>query len=177
MNNLKRIIKICSWFLIGAILLILDLYTKNLAVIRLKNKEAYSLIDDVLQFRYLENRGAAWGIFSGKIHLFTIFTIVVLIMIIFILFRTEVVLNRVNSKRNVLALQWVLVVMIAGAIGNFIDRITNGYVVDFIYLKAIDFPVFNVADCYVTVATAVLFIIMLFGIKEDDLNMIIKFKG
>ena len=86
-------------------------------------------------------------------------------------------INRISSVRSVLTLQWVLVVMIAGALGNFINRVTNGYVVDFIYFKAIDFPVFNVADCYVTIATVMLLIIMIFGISEDDFNMLLKIKG
>ncbi len=177
MNNLKHIIKIAAWFLTGGLLLAFDLFTKHLAVSNLKNKAAYSLIDDVLQFRYLENQGAAWGIFAGRIRMFSILTIVVLVLMIFVLFRSEAMINRISSVRSVLTLQWVLVVMIAGALGNFINRVTNGYVVDFIYFKAIDFPVFNVADCYVTIATVMLLIIMIFGISEDDFNMLLKIKG
>lgn len=66
--------------------------------------------------------------------------------------------------------------MIAGAFGNLADRIKNGYVVDFIKTDFIDFPVFNVADCYVTISMVLLIIIVLFFIKEDDLNQIFSFK-
>jgi signal peptidase II len=56
----------------------------------------------------------------------------------------------------------------AGAIGNMIDRAFRGYVIDFIYVECINFPVFNVADCYITIATAVLFILFLFVYKQED---------
>ena len=62
--------------------------------------------------------------------------------------------------------------MAAGAIGNFIDRMMWHYVVDFLYIKAINFPVFNVADCYVTVSVALLIILILFVYKEDDFGFL-----
>ena len=65
---------------------------------------------------------------------------------------------------------------IAGAIGNLIDRIVNGYVVDFLYFKLIDFPVFNVADCYVTIACALLIIFCVFVINDKEFNAIFSLK-
>ena len=58
--------------------------------------------------------------------------------------------------------------IISGALGNFIDRFINGYVVDFFYFKLINFPIFNVADIYVTVSAAVLIVLGVFYYKEDD---------
>ena len=58
--------------------------------------------------------------------------------------------------------------LVSGAAGNFIDRVRFGYVRDFIYFKLINFPVFNVADCYVTVSVVLLIILILFVYKEDD---------
>ena len=65
-------------------------------------------------------------------------------------------------------------VLTAGAIGNFIDRITQKYVVDFISFVLIHFPVFNVADIYVTVAVIAAFLLILFFYKEEDFDMLLK---
>lgn len=65
----------------------------------------------------------------------------------------------------------------AGAAGNLIDRIRFGYVVDFFYFRLIDFPVFNVADIYVTVSFAVLLLLVFFQYKEEDLEFFEKKKG
>ena len=62
--------------------------------------------------------------------------------------------------------------IVAGAMGNIIDRIRNGFVVDFIYFSLIDFPVFNVADIYVTCSAIALIVLFLFIYKEDDINKI-----
>ena len=62
--------------------------------------------------------------------------------------------------------------LVSGAAGNFIDRVRFGYVRDFIYFKLINFPVFNVADCYVTVSVVLLIILILFVYKEDDFNFL-----
>jgi len=60
----------------------------------------------------------------------------------------------------------------AGAIGNFIDRMMWHYVVDFLYIKAINFPVFNVADCYITVSTVILLIALFFCYQDDDFSFL-----
>ena len=66
-------------------------------------------------------------------------------------------------------LRFSLILIVAGAIGNFIDRVfRGGYVVDFLYFKLINFPVFNVADCYVVVGTILLAILLLFVYKNDS---------
>ena len=66
----------------------------------------------------------------------------------------------------------IIIFLSAGAIGNYIDRVSNNYVVDFIYFSLIDFPVFNVADIYVTVAIFFLLILILFYYKDEDLDEI-----
>ena len=76
------------------------------------------------------------------------------------------------QNKKYTALNYIIVFLIAGAIGNYIDRIANNYVVDFIYFSLINFPVFNVADCYVTVSVILLFILILFYYKDDDLEEI-----
>ena len=65
----------------------------------------------------------------------------------------------------------------AGAVGNFIDRMYNGYVVDFFYFKVINFPIFNVADCYVVCAAGLLILLIGFFYKEDELSFLSSKKG
>ena len=71
--------------------------------------------------------------------------------------------------------QWVraaMVPVLAGAVGNLLDRLFRGYVVDFFYFKLIDFPVFNVADIYVTTAAVILIVLIVFLYKEEDFDRI-----
>lgn len=173
---MKKYSKYISFLLVSVSLIILDQITKYLAVKNLKAQSDYPVIKDILEFKYLENTGAAWGIFGGKRFVFMIFTIIVLIFLIFALFRIEKVLWLLENKKAGIALQWVMVFLIAGAIGNFIDRIRLGYVIDFIYFKLIDFPVFNVADCYVTISTMGILFLLLTGISESDWNLIFSKK-
>ena len=79
---------------------------------------------------------------------------------------------RVPNEKRFVFLDLILIFFIAGAIGNFIDRITQQYVVDFFYFKLIDFPIFNVADIYVTCAAVVMIILGLFYYKDEDIERI-----
>ena len=78
------------------------------------------------------------------------------------------VLIKTPADKKYTILHVLLVLIAAGSIGNMIDRISQDYVVDFIYFVLIDFPIFNVADIYVTCAMAGLVILILFGYKEED---------
>ncbi len=147
------------------VLILLDQLTKNLAITHLMNQEDIILIPDVLQLHYLENTGAAFSILEGQQGLFIIATPILLIIMAYILFRMP-------KKKIYTALSYIIVFLIAGAIGNYIDRFINNYVVDFIYFSLINFPVFNVADCYVTVAVIALLLLILFYYKDDDLEEI-----
>ena len=80
---------------------------------------------------------------------------------------------RLPMENKFISLRWILVFLTAGAIGNFIDRIQYQYVIDFIYISLIHFPVFNVADIYVTCSVAVLFVLILFVYSEEELSVII----
>lgn len=152
--------------LLGIIVLILlDQYTKYLAVIHLKDKAAFNIINGVLEFNYLENKGAAFGMLQNQKVFFIFVAIVILGVIAYILFKTP-------DDRKYTILHILLSFIAAGAIGNMIDRIRYDYVVDFIYFVLINFPIFNVADIYVSVSTVVLIILLLFYYKEKDLNFI-----
>lgn len=146
-------------------LVALDQYTKYLAVIHLKDKPAYIIINGVLELNYLENKGAAFGMLQNQKAFFIFVAVVILSVIGYVLLKTPD-----NKKYRILHL--LLSLIAAGAIGNMIDRIRLNYVVDFIYFVLINFPIFNVADMYVTVSTAVLVILLLFVYKESDLNFI-----
>ena len=164
MSRKKKIILLLD--LVGIIILILiDQYTKYLAVIRLKDKAAFNIINGVLEFNYLENKGAAFGMLQNQKVFFIFVAIVILSVIAYVLFKTP-------DKRKYTVLHVLLSLIAAGAIGNMIDRIRYDYVVDFIYFVLINFPIFNVADIYVSVSTVVLVILLLFYYKEDDLNFI-----
>ena len=145
----------------------LDQITKYLAVVHLKEKEAYVLWDQVFQLEYLENRGAAFGMLQNQ-QIFFFFS-VILISAVVVWFYL-----RVPMEKKFLPLRLCAVFIMAGAYGNFIDRLSLGYVIDFFYFKLIDFPVFNVADIYVTISTIVFCLLLFFYYKEEDLERIIR---
>lgn len=153
------------------ILFAIDQYTKQLAVIHLKDGKDFILIKNILSFSYLENTGAAWGVLSGKITLFAAFTCILILLILLIMIRLE----RMGGIKYCL-LQFDMAILLAGAIGNLADRLINGYVVDFIKTDFMNFPVFNVADCYVTLSMIILIIFLLFFMKEDELDNIFYLK-
>lgn len=175
-NSRRCIAKYIGFLIIALLMILSDQYTKYLAVENLKYQPPYTIIKDVLLFRYLENTGAAWGILGGKIYILTPITILVILLMLFAVFKIEKVYPYLENRNAALVLQWVLITLISGALGNIIDRIRLGYVVDFIYFKPIDFPTFNVADCYVVISTCILLFLLLFGIKDSDWNKILSFR-
>ena len=148
------------------LLIILDQWTKNQAVISLKDHSKV-LINGVFELRYLENQGAAWGMFSGARFFFVVFACLLSIVFAYIYFNMPT-----ESKYNWMKL--VIVLFISGALGNMIDRVVNGFVVDFFYFSLIDFPVFNVADIYITCGAFLFVILILFYYKDDDFSFLIR---
>lgn len=147
------------------VLIIIDQITKYLAVIHLKDKPALNIINEVLELNYLENKGAAFGMLQNQKIFFVFVAIIILGVIAYILYKTP------DAKKYTI-MHILLTLIAAGAIGNMIDRIRLDYVVDFIYFVLINFPIFNVADIYVTVATVILIFVLLFYYKENDLEFI-----
>jgi signal peptidase II len=153
----------------------LDQLSKYLVVNKLDLNKNYPVIKGFLSFEYLENRGVAFGMLSGKMVLINVVVAIVSFFIIYVIF----ILHRaINNNFQLFAkftfLQVVCSFLIAGALGNVIDRIRLGYVVDFIKFDFINFPTFNVADCYVTIAALLLFVTIMFFVSEEDLNCIKK---
>ena len=150
--NLKK--KLCLLLdILGIIVLVaLDQFTKYLAVIHLKDKPAYIIINGILELNYLENRGAAFGMLQNQKVFFIFVAVVILGVIGYVLFKTP-------DAKKYRILHLLLSLIAAGAIGNMIDRVRFDYVVDFIYFVLINFPIFNVADIYVTISTIALVIL------------------
>ncbi|MDO5520872.1 MAG: signal peptidase II [bacterium] len=149
------------------LLVVLDQITKYVAQSYLVANGPVDVIKNVFQFHYLENTGIAFGLFKEKFAFFVVTTIIILAVIGYIYYKMP------DTKRY-RPLQFCLIFIAAGAVGNMIDRIVNNYVIDFLYFKLIDFPIFNVADCYVTCAVAVLFVLLLFVYKDEELTFIQK---
>lgn len=157
-------------YIIGAVAVIsgvlLDQLTKYLATTNLINNPIV-IIDGVFQLRYLENRGAAFGLFQNQQLFFIVVGILALVLLTILYIRMP------NSKRFI-PLRICMLSIASGAIGNLIDRIRLQYVIDFFYFELIDFPIFNVADIFASVATFVLIYLILFYYKEQDFELIFQ---
>lgn len=146
------------YFLIIVVGIVLDRLTKIYAV---KNLMVNPIESKLINLTYLENRGAAFGILQDKRILFVILTISIVLYLIYYFVK--------NIKKNPTILNIALAMIISGAIGNFYDRLFQAYVVDFIEFSFVNFPVFNVADIFVTVGCGLMIIyIMLHGEKSND---------
>lgn len=159
---------LCSITLIS-ILLVIDQCTKILAATHLQGSSGVDLLEGIFRLQYLENRGAAFGILQDKLIFFYLLTPCVLILVGCILYNLPL-------TKKFLPLSACSVLLIAGALGNYIDRIRLGYVIDFLYFELIDFPIFNVADIYVCVAVGLYMILLLFYYREEELDMIKLFR-
>ncbi len=161
----KKVKMLLIDIIIASALLALDQYTKRLAILYLKNNPPKVLIDGVLELQYLENRGSAFGMLQNQKFFILFVGIVFLIVILFLLFKLPT-----QKKYNIVHI--LLSVVIAGGIGNMVDRFRFDYVVDFISFVLINYPIFNVADCYIVVAMISLFILFAFVFKEKDLEFL-----
>ena len=152
-----------SYLVVSVILIIIDQLTKYLTVQNIDLYEVVDVIPNIVSFTYIQNTGAAFSILEGQMWFFYIVTIIVVAGIIYYMY-TE-------AKEDKL-LGFLLSLILAGAIGNFIDRLFLQYVVDMIKLEFIDFAIFNVADSYLTVGVILLLIYTLYDerktLKEDN---------
>ena len=151
------------------LLIFFDQWTKTMAVGHLMEQKPFVIIPGVFQLRYLENQGAAFGMLEGQQTFFTVMAGLAMIFICYVYFKLP-------WERRFHPLRAVGILIGAGAVGNMIDRLWLGYVVDFFYFELIDFPIFNVADIYVTVATVVLVYLIMFFYKDDELECLFPSK-
>ena len=152
---------------IPVVIVILDLVTKYWASHWLKKQPdgKVPVLGDSVTFTYLENRGAAWGMLQGKINFFVILTAILIVLFLFLV-------ARIPSVRKYRPLLFSFLMVIGGAFGNLYERIFQGYVTDFISFDIIRFPVFNVADIFVTCSFALLMILLLFRYSEKELSFL-----
>ncbi len=171
--NLNLVIQIFLFL----ILVVIDQVTKKLAIAYLLGHEDVKIIGDSVVLHYLQNYGAAFGILQNKPWAFFVLTTVVFIILVMLIIFIHLSLKkycrtctdkyRSTTFSNMIFINYIFTVLAAGAVGNLIDRIAYGYVVDFIYFKFIDFPIFNIADICVTSSAFTLVIFFIFFYKED----------
>ena len=144
------------------VLIILDRITKVWAVKRLAAGGDIVLIPGVLRFRHLQNAGAAFGVLKDSRWLFIAFTVIVLAVGVYFYIRC--------ARRSQLSTVHAVIcsALAAGAIGNGWDRAVSGTVTDFIYVELIDFPIFNLADIYITCACAAAVILVLRSARHEE---------
>lgn len=147
------------------LLIALDQVTKYLAVLKLKGQEAFSIIPKVLELKYLENRGAAFGMLQNQKAFFICMEVLILVIVCYILAKCP-------AQKKYRLGRICMVCIAAGDVGNMIDRVMQDYVVDFIYFVPINFPIFNVADIYVTLSAIGLVLLLMFVYKEEDLSFL-----
>lgn len=144
------------WWLYSAVIVVIilaaDQLLKKWIVANVPLNTSRKLIPGVLSLAHVRNDGAAWSILSGRQPFLIGITVVALAILAWLLFH----------YRYSAFLTIGISLMIAGALGNFIDRLRQGYVVDMFQLDFINFPIANVADVAMTVGVALLFIYLLF---------------
>ena len=162
---MKKIIS----FICISLLLIVDQVFKYLIVLNYEIGEGFDIIKNILCIEYVQNTGAAWGMMPNGTLFFMIFALIVTSVLVYILVK-------IPNVKKYRFLEWTMVFLISGAVGNLIDRAFRRFVVDFIYVKVIDFPVFNIADIYITLSGIALVILILFYYKDEDFDFI-RFKS
>lgn len=143
-------------FILG---MLLDYASKIWAIQTLKGQKDITVIKGFFDFSYLENRGAAFGIFQGRVYLLAAVTMVIMV-VLFVMYQ--------KTKKKTKLLTFSTALILTGAIGNLVDRLRYGFVVDFIswhWKNTYYFPTFNVADICITVGTGLL---ILYIIKEVE---------
>ncbi|PHK50668.1 signal peptidase II [Staphylococcus edaphicus] len=146
---------------ITIIILILDQITKFIVASSMKVGDSYEVIPNFLNITSHRNDGAAWGILSGKMSFFFIITVIILVILIVFF---------IKEAKNNLLMQIAISLLFAGALGNFIDRVLHGEVVDFVdtYIFGYNFPIFNVADSSLTIGVLLIIIALLTDMKKEE---------
>ncbi len=144
--------------LFAAAIVAADQYTKYLTVAKIALHQDVKFIPGFLGLTYVQNTGAAFSSFEGQMWLFAL---------IFLLFTVGIVYEyRKNTMGFSNFERWCIAAVYGGGLGNMIDRIRLGYVVDMIETEFMNFPVFNVADCFITCGCILMMISLIFFNKE-----------
>lgn len=149
----------------------IDQLTKLFAINNLRDlADEIPVINKVFGLYYVENKGISFSMLSSKMALIIIITSIIMLILIYVMIRTP-------KTKYFIPFSIVLSVIVGGAAGNMIDRIFRGFVIDFIMLDFINFPIFNVADIFVCVGLFILVILIIFKYKDKDFDFIIPKKG
>ena len=147
--------------IVAAVLAAVDQITKHIALTKLKPIGNTTFIKGFMDFTFVKNRCAAFGILNGNIWLLLILAAIICAVIIYSMLKMP-------KTKEYRLLKAALTLILAGAVGNVVDRVIRGYVVDFFEFTFISFPVFNMADIYVVVGAIAMALIMIFVIKDED---------
>lgn len=150
-------------------MVLIDQISKWMATYYLKSQSNFLIIKGVLELEYLENRGAAFGSFDGKRLFLILLTVALTILIAYRLVC-------IPEDKKYRGMKICLMAIISGALGNLVDRIFRGYVVDFIYFVPINFPKFNIADSYIVVALVLLMLLLFTYYHEKDTEFLLSLK-
>lgn len=167
----KSVRKVVLAGMLAIWLIFMDQITKYYAICLLKGRDDVSVVGDVLHFKYLENKGAAFSMFHGRASFMVIVSILTFVVLVLFAYGYWKLLK----EGRFLAERIAIIFLFGGAAGNLIDRVRLHYVVDFIYVKIIDFPVFNIADCYITCAVVFVIIRLIYCMvkkKESFIDVI-----
>ncbi len=152
--------KIKALSLISIVLLVgADQLIKYFIDLFLKPVGSVTVIPKILQLSYYENDGAMMGMMSGKTTVMTVFAVLCLLLVCYILY---------SGKLGYGIDFWCVVFVAAGGIGNLIDRVFRGYVIDYIEVLFVDFYIFNFADCLVTCAAVAIIISQIFQFTKES---------
>lgn len=160
-TDMKRQYYIGISLFITIIILVLDQITKFIIASSMKVGDSFEVIPNFLNITSHRNDGAAWGILSGKMSFFFIITIIILVVLI---------VFYIKEAKNNLLMQIAISLLFAGALGNFIDRVLHGEVIDFVdtYIFGYNFPIFNVADSSLTIGVLLIIIALLTDMKKEE---------
>lgn len=142
-----------------ALLIFLDQITKLTVIAKMPLDTQIELIPGFFSLHYVQNTGAGFSILEGRMNLFYILTVVAVILLSYFYF---------TAKKEERLLRLSLILMIGGALGNFIDRLAYRYVIDFLdfIVFGYDFPVFNLADTFLTMGVGLFIVTYFFEIKD-----------
>ena len=135
-----------------------DQLTKFLTIANIELYADATFIPNVLGFTYVRNTGAAFSMLEGQRWLFVIVFVVLTVLIVWEYFKAPLPFTKLE--------RWCIAAVYGGGLGNMIDRVFRGYVVDMLETKFMDFPVFNVADCFITCGCILLILHLIFLNKE-----------
>jgi signal peptidase II len=160
-TDMKRQYYIGISLFITIVILLLDQITKFIVASSMKVGDSFNVIPNFLNITSHRNNGAAWGILSGKMSFFYIITIIILVVLI---------IFYIKEAKQHLLMQVAISLLFAGALGNFIDRVLHGEVVDFVdtNIFGYNFPIFNVADSSLTIGVLLIVIALLTDMKKEE---------